>query len=72
MVYGFERAVTNFGRFAGVLEGPWRNHVKALLNDPLVGEEISSEIDRLRNMRNTVAHEPPSGIAAHDAIEFAR
>ena len=67
-----ELTVKNFGRVAGVLEGSWRKYVKALLNDPIVGEEISSEIDRLRNMRNKVAHEPPSGIAAHDAIEFAR
>ena len=67
-----ELAVKNFGRVVGVSEGPWGKYVKALLNDPLVGEEISSEINRLRNMRNKVAHEPPSGIAAHDAIEFAR
>ena len=67
-----ELAVKSFGRIVGVSEGPWGKYVKALLNDPLVGEEISSEINRLRNMRNKVAHEPPSGIAVHDAMEFAR
>lgn len=46
--------------------------MEALLYDALVGEEISSEIIRLRSMRNKVAHEPPRGIAAHDATEFAR
>src|SRR5712692_2871601 len=67
-----ELAVKNFGRVVGVSEGPWGKYVKALLNDPLVGEEISSEINRLRNMRNKVAHEPPRGMAAHDATDFAR
>lgn len=67
-----ELAVKNFARVVGVSEGPWRKHMEALLNDPLVGEEISSEISRLRSMRNKVAHAPPSGIAAHDATEFAR
>ena len=67
-----ELAVKSFGRAVGLSEGPWWKYVKALLNDPLVGEEISSEITRLRNMRNKIAHEPPSGIAAHDATEFAR
>ena len=67
-----ELAVKNLGRVVGVSEGPWGKYVKALLNDPLVGKEVSSEINRLRNMRNKVAHEPPSGIASHDAIEFAR
>lgn len=67
-----ERAVKNFAGVVGVSEGPWGKYVKALLNDTLVGKEVSSEINRLRNMRNKVAHEPPSGIAARDAIEFAR
>lgn len=67
-----ELAVKNFGRVVGASEGPWGKYVNALLNDPLVGEEVSSEINRLRNMRNKVTHEPPSGIAAHDATEFAR
>ena len=67
-----ERAVKNYGRVVGLSERPLWKYVKALLNDPLVGEEISSEINRLRNMRNKVAHEPTSGIAAHDAMDFAR
>ena len=67
-----ELAVKNFARVVGVSEGPWRKYMEALLNDPLVGEEILSEISRLRSMRNKVAHEPPRGMAAHDATEFAR
>jgi hypothetical protein len=67
-----ELAVKNFARVVGVSEGPWRKYTEALLNDPLVGEDILSEISRLRSMRNKVAHEPPRGMAAHDATEFAR
>lgn len=67
-----ELAVKNFGRVVGVFEGPWRKYMEALRNDPLVPEEISSETNRLRTMRNKVAHEPPRGMATHDAIEFAR
>jgi hypothetical protein len=64
--------VKNFAGVVGVSEGPWRKYVRALLNDPLVGEEVSSEINCLRDIRNKAAHEPPKGIAAHDAIDFAR
>jgi len=67
-----EISVKSFGRVVGLSEGPWGKYMKALLNDRLVGGEISSEITRLRNMRNKVAHEPPNGIASHDAMEFAR
>jgi|CXWL01.1.fsa_nt_gi hypothetical protein len=67
-----ELAVKNFARVVGVSEGPWRKYVEALRNDPLVGEEILSEISRLRSRRNKVAHETPRGMAAHDATEFAR
>jgi len=42
-----ELAIKNFGGVVGVSEGSWRNHMKALQNDPLVGEEVSSEINRL-------------------------
>jgi hypothetical protein len=67
-----ELAVKNFARVVGVSEGLWRKYMQGLLNDPLVGGEVSSETNRLRNMRNKVAHEPPRGMAAHDATEFAR
>ena len=67
-----ELAVKNFGRVVGMSDASWKESMKALPNEPLIGEEVISEIRRLRDVRNKVAHEPPTGIAAHDAIEFAR
>jgi hypothetical protein len=67
-----EFAVKNIGRVLGVHKGSWKRCMEALLSDPLVGEEVSSEVKRLRNMRNKVAHEPPKSIASDEAIQFAR
>jgi hypothetical protein len=67
-----ELAVKNFGRVIGVSKGPWSKYMEGLLNDPLVGEELSSEINRLRSRRNGVSHEQPKCIATDEAIQFAR
>ena len=67
-----ELAVKNFGRVVGMSKGQWMKYMEALLNDPLVGEELSSEINRLRSRRNEVAHEQPKCIATDEAIQFAR
>src|SRR5262249_15183658 len=66
-----ELAVKSFGRVVGLSEKHWEKYLQALRNDPLIGKEISFEVHRLRNMRNKAAHEPPSGLSAHDAMEFA-
>lgn len=67
-----ELAVKNFGKILGVSKGPWKNYLAALLNNPLAGEEVVSQIKRLRCRRNEVAHDPPKSIAPDEAIQFAR
>jgi len=67
-----ELAVRTFLGVVGVSGMSWRNCGKALRNEPLVGDEVSFQINRLRIRRNVVAHEQPKGIAPDEAIQFAR
>jgi len=67
-----ELAVKNYGKALGVRKGPWKNDLKAVLKDSLVGRGISAEISHLRKRRNEVAHTAPKCIPANDAIQYAR
>ena len=62
----------SFGRVVGVSGRSWGKYMGALLNDPLIGEEVSSEINRLRKRRNEVTHDQPKCIATDEALQFAR
>lgn len=66
-----EQGLQNHRELLGLRKRSWKEFMKALQTDPLIGQEVADRIIQLRSRRNAVAHEKTRPISPDDAAQYA-